>query len=849
MTERSARIGLLVFLGAYLVAGAVYSLLAPLGEAPDEMEQFWYLRYLVVERRLPRTDADRVAAGGKSHEPPLYYALLGLATSWVDASGGGRIKMLGPERFPRHSLPDEVLINFAPLHTADEYWPYRGEVLIWHLARLGSLLIMAGALALVYPTVRELVPSEPGLALLAAVAVGLTPQCIYIGASLNNDALCALLGTLLLWTLARLARVGPRWGLFMLIGLWLGLSRLTKFYMLALLPVAVLALVLLAWRRRDLRYGVGAVLVLGLALGIPAPWMLYIEPVDPAILEGSGRWLALLDIVHVERWFSPAGEGQAGTGAAAIARALAGALTLEPRRWAATLFKSFWGYFGAMTVQAPWPVYALGALLSTLSGAGWMRAGWRVARGGLARLVKTPHLWLAGLQVGAMLGTEAVFYGVMRRLPDTAQARHLYPALAGLGLGLALGWRGLSRRATTAPVVAALGGLLLVLAAASLPTVYHSVRRPYLPVRSVPWPDAPETRMSVPIGDGVVFEGARWATGPGRIYGDLYWRADQSPRDELVIVLRLTDEAGAVCAVWSGHPGGSRYPTRSWSAGDYVRGEVVWPLPPGCKPGTHTVHLEALYGGQERVAVPIGTLALGDAVQGGGERAHVLVSGAESRVAGLRDGVLVTGTGIGADALVGPEGASWHPLAMADSGDQMALLVDGRVRPGPYTLPSPSGEAQAVVEVMGRYRRFDVPPDVVPVGVTLGDAVELVGYQLEPVTVAAGETVHLRLAWRAAGWVERHYTVFTHLVGPDGRLVAQHDKLPGEEYSTLFWTPGEVVEDAYTLVVPADAAAGEYELRVGMYRALGGERAPVRWAAGEPAGDHVVVSRVQVVGN
>jgi len=31
--------------------------------------------------------------------------------------------------------------------------------------------------------------------------------------------------------------------------------------------------------------------------------------------------------------------------------------------------------------------------------------------------------------------------------------------------------------------------------------------------------------------------------------------------------------------------------------------------------------------------------------------------------------------------------------------------------------------------------------------------------------------------------------------------VGQHDKLPGQAYSTLFWAPGEVVVDEYSLQV------------------------------------------------
>ncbi len=64
----------------------------------------------------------------------------------------------------------------------------------------------------------------------------------------------------------------------------------------------------------------------------------------------------------------------------------------------------------------------------------------------------------------------------------------------------------------------------------------------------------------------------------------------------------------------------------------------------------------------------------------------------------------------------------------------------------------------------------------------------------------------------------KDYTVFTHLVAADGRIVAQQDNQPGEgRYPTSIWDTGEIVVDRYHLSIAPDAPDGEHHLEVGMY--------------------------------
>ncbi len=100
----------------------------------------------------------------------------------------------------------------------------------------------------------------------------------------------------------------------------------------------------------------------------------------------------------------------------------------------------------------------------------------------------------------------------------------------------------------------------------------------------------------------------------------------------------------------------------------------------------------------------------------------------------------------------------------------------------------------------------------------LGGAIRLVGYRLAQEAVSAGDTLVLTLYWQAEQPVKGDYTVFVHLQGPDGSLMAQQDNPPVRgTRPTSGWAPGALVEDPYEVQVPADAAFGRYTLNAGMY--------------------------------
>jgi hypothetical protein len=183
-------------------------------------------------------------------------------------------------------------------------------------------------------------------------------------------------------------------------------------------------------------------------------------------------------------------------------------------------------------------------------------------------------------------------------------------------------------------------------------------------------------------------------------------------------------------------------------------------------------------------------------------------------------------------------GASWPADKLICRRIRTSLPLD--VEPGNYQLVlAPPGQvAQAPtfhsLAVAPSTRSFAAPSMAMRVDARLGDAIQLLGYDLaQPAN--GGEPLVLELVWQATAAPQQSYTVFVHLLDQDGAIVAQSDALPGGGHATDQWLAGEVVIDAHQLVLPAGLAPGAYQLVAGMYHALSGERLPVAGLVGQPA--------------
>ncbi len=139
-----------------------------------------------------------------------------------------------------------------------------------------------------------------------------------------------------------------------------------------------------------------------------------------------------------------------------------------------------------------------------------------------------------------------------------------------------------------------------------------------------------------------------------------------------------------------------------------------------------------------------------------------------------------------------------------------------------------------------------VPSEAIPLNVTVGEAIELAGYNVDAQQVRPGEPLQLKLHWRALQHVTGQYVVFVHLFNPELGLAASHDRPPQDgQYPTSCWQAGEVITDEIPLNLDPNARPGSYELRAGMYNpAAANQRLPLSGANVRDA--MVILTQIEV---
>jgi hypothetical protein len=292
--------------------------------------------------------------------------------------------------------------------------------------------------------------------------------------------------------------------------------------------------------------------------------------------------------------------------------------------WANLLFRTFWIVYGWIHVFATPAVYHILGLLTL------------AAIFGLAKLIGTHYsqrsrgdtrqrrLWQPGIAVLAFhflvyLGVVAMRY-LLKPDPETAQGRHLYPALTSIAFFLVLGLsealqmlrplldsrRIWSRSAAPEesyrfdkPLAIGVGVVLIVLSVLTPPLFILPIYRPYLPAVTANSSQIPIShRLQASFAPGLDLEG--YDLGQTQIEAGeavpitLYWHAGAKQELDYLVQVCLRDSAGEVVACRMGHPVGGRYPTRAWEAGYLIRDEVSVPTPYCLRPGDYELALSVL---------------------------------------------------------------------------------------------------------------------------------------------------------------------------------------------------------------------------------------------------------------
>jgi hypothetical protein len=147
--------------------------------------------------------------------------------------------------------------------------------------------------------------------------------------------------------------------------------------------------------------------------------------------------------------------------------------------------------------------------------------------------------------------------------------------------------------------------------------------------------------------------------------------------------------------------------------------------------------------------------------------------------------------------------------------------------------------ARGGLDVFDRWQAAHIVPSVPGAQVQrlarFDDGLALVGYDLPRPTGQPGKLVPLTFYLYVTQPQTQPVSVFVHLYGPGGQVLAQADQVdPLLFYPTTRWPLGQPQIDELSLALPADLPPGQYTLAMGLWNRATGERSHVLNAAGAP---------------
>jgi hypothetical protein len=590
-TQAWTFVGILAVSAAFSVA---YNVLQPIWEAPDEPAHFGYVRFVQINRALPRAIPDVHPLDqpwnttNEYSQAPLYYVVLAGILGPLNLATNA-----GPHLNPFVTWPGHPWRLSVALHRTDEGWPYQGLAQFVHAGRLVSTMLGLVALVATFAMLLTLT-SSPNLALFGTAWLSLSPVYLFASSRLNNDAGALAAGAVTLFLCARLLAARRPAGPVALVAASLGLTiaLLTKLDAAFLVPLLLVAAIYVAApgeplnRQIERRFAIAPAL-LALPVGTFAAWWVgYGSSAGSSV--GVKAGFGVLDLLTVARTFD-------------------GHNFLDAVwSWNAT----WWGGIGFGSLS-PWPatVYvALAIPFVILLGAG-LRSLIKVNLHGKS----APNRQAATILASS---TVPIFYATIVRasVPGVgldSNARFTLPAAPVLALLVAYGLFYLMPERARSVVACSYLGLILLLDIATALIWLPTIPAQPIPARLASPLDVRANPPMVRFTNGVdlvAIDGVPAMLTPNsQISLRLTWIARSAPqRDFTAFVQILNASNQRRIAALDEIPFESAFPPRLWQDGEIVEEKRTLALPGAFDPGRYSLLVGAYYNLGGNGLVPIG---------------------------------------------------------------------------------------------------------------------------------------------------------------------------------------------------------------------------------------------------
>lgn len=526
-----------------------YSIAVPPWEVPDETAHFRYVVHLLTTRTLPNQLSDYF---GEAHQPPLYYllsALFFLPADLTDASGAW---IQNPNFMQRPGHPENQI---SGIHTSSETFPYQGHALALHLGRGFSVLLFTLTIGLVIRLAWEIFPGRPCLAIVAASLVAFNPQFLLIGSAVNNDGMLVAMATGgWLWTV-RAVKQPRRWQSWFILGVWASVALMVKVLGFAIGFMAGIALLVSSVQQRSAKLFIRGSLIMGPTAVILTGWWFMRNQLLFGDILG---WR-----VYKESWLANS--------------------RLSPLLWADLVdfftlqFRSFWGVFGWMGIEAPFWYYTAFLILciSALLGLARLLIARRVSE--LNNFQKTALALLAL----AIIFQELIMLWIIQDCNRSCyQGRYLFPVIGPIALFLAMGLSQIVPIRVRPKAGMGLSGTMAILALAVplwlIMPAYSLEPLPKWTLWFVP------NLVAQSFGQIFALKGYAWEIGSDSdtVQLQLYWQALQRTDFDYTVFVHLMNGAGERVSQSDQIPGAERnFPPTHWQPGDILLDTHILSLP------------------------------------------------------------------------------------------------------------------------------------------------------------------------------------------------------------------------------------------------------------------------------
>ncbi len=551
----------LAILALFVFLAAVYSVVNPILESPDEIAHYGYIEHLVRERGLPiQRPGEETAYEQEGSQPPLYYVVGATLISGLKVQD--TVSELYRNPYVQTGIGLARENQNALVHSEAEAWPWRGLSLAVHLLRVYSILLGAATVWGVWHLGRTLFPGQPVIALGGMALTAFNPMFVYLSSSINNDNLIICISAWMLVQCSQAILAGPTRRRSLQIGAMAGLGALTKVSGLLLFPIGVTAILLATLVAG--RHGAHERQYLWRTC---LAWCASLAAIGALI---ASWWYARNILLYGELTGTETMLAIFGTRQA-------------PANWSHILSElkgfrmTYWGLFGSFNVAlSPGWAYVLLEMMYVLGLGGAIR--WIALRArqheqhspmqspaGFWASLALLLLWAIGLHLSLLRWTSLTY---------ASQARLIFPALGALSLLVAWGLSAWFPPRLWGKVIAtAIAIQAMVAIAAPWTTIVPAYRPPdTLTVEQIPESAIGfHTRYGNAI-ELVAYELEDRSLKPGEsTMISLYWHALAPVESDYSVYLHLFGREGEMIAFRDSLAGMALYPSSRWEPGEVIK--------------------------------------------------------------------------------------------------------------------------------------------------------------------------------------------------------------------------------------------------------------------------------------